>query len=77
MCGRFGLTKPEKIDPKTIGADEWERITSLVPRFNIAPSQDVAVVLDIVSNEGGRRVLAGRAGASSRAGPSTPRSGAG
>jgi putative SOS response-associated peptidase YedK len=61
MCGRFGLTKPEKVDPKTIGADEWERITSLitglVPRFNIAPSQDVAVVLDIVRAEGGRRVL--------------------
>ena len=57
MCGRFGLTKPEKVDPKTIGADEWERITSLVPRFNIAPSQEVAVVLDVVREEGGRRVL--------------------
>ena len=56
MWGRFGLAKPEKLDPKTIGADEWEQYT-LLPRFNIAPSQDVAVVLEIVREEGGRRVL--------------------
>ena len=56
MCGRFGLSKPEKLDPRTIGVDEWEQLT-LVPRFNIAPSQHVAVVLEIVREAGGRRVL--------------------
>ena len=56
MCGRFGLAKPEKVDPKTIGVDEWEQYT-LLPRFNIAPSQDVAVVLEIVREEKGRRAL--------------------
>src|SRR5918912_4382611 len=51
MCGRFGLTRPERLDPKALGVEE---IPVLDPRWNIAPAQDVAAVLE----DRGRRQLA-------------------
>ena len=41
MCGRFGLTRPDKLDLQRYGIDE---IPPLVPRFNIPPSSDILVV---------------------------------
>ena len=41
MCGRFGLTRPERLDLKRFGIDE---LPPLVPRFNIAPNSDILVV---------------------------------
>ncbi len=51
MCGRYGLT----IDQETVAATyEVERLLfNHEPRYNIAPSQDVPVLLD---DERGRRV---------------------
>ena len=41
MCGRFGLTRPDKLDLQRYGIDE---VPPLVPRFNIPPSSDILVV---------------------------------
>lgn len=41
MCGRFTLASPGKIVAEVFGLDEQP---FLVPRFNIAPTQDVTVV---------------------------------
>ncbi|MFN8581448.1 MAG: SOS response-associated peptidase [Gemmatimonadaceae bacterium] len=41
MCGRFGLSRPEKLDLERFGVTE---VPELRPRFNIAPSEDILVV---------------------------------
>ena len=41
MCGRFGLTRPERLDLERFGIRE---LPPLVPRFNIAPGSEVLVV---------------------------------
>ena len=41
MCGRFGLTRPDKLDLERFGITESPE---LVPRFNIPPSSDILVV---------------------------------
>ena len=41
MCGRFGLTRPDKLDLQRVGITES---APLVPRFNIPPSSDILVV---------------------------------
>jgi putative SOS response-associated peptidase YedK len=41
MCGRFGLTRPDKLDLQRYGIDE---IPPQTPRFNIPPSSDILVV---------------------------------
>ncbi|HEY8240395.1 MAG TPA: SOS response-associated peptidase [Kiritimatiellia bacterium] len=56
MCGRFTIsTRKEKIEDAFDGAavDEWRG-----PRYNVAPSQDVPVML----NDGSRRVVWARWG---------------
>ncbi|MCC6770163.1 MAG: SOS response-associated peptidase [Gemmatimonadaceae bacterium] len=41
MCGRFGLTRPERLDLERFGIHE---LPALVPRFNIAPGSQVLAV---------------------------------
>jgi len=41
MCGRFGLTRPDKLDLERYGITE---APPQVPRFNIPPSSDILVV---------------------------------
>ncbi|HEX7123847.1 MAG TPA: SOS response-associated peptidase [Gemmatimonadaceae bacterium] len=41
MCGRFGLTRPERLDLKRLGI---AALPPLTPRFNIAPGTDILVV---------------------------------
>lgn len=41
MCGRFGLTRPERLDLQRFGIGEP---VPLVPRFNIAPGSQILVV---------------------------------
>lgn len=41
MCGRFGLTRPERLDLERFGIRE---LPPLVPRFNIAPGSEVLIV---------------------------------
>ncbi len=53
MCGRFTLTSDEDEIITRFEVQDTFRDTRLVPRFNIAPSQQVAVVV----SKGGRRVL--------------------
>jgi putative SOS response-associated peptidase YedK len=50
MCGRFSLTTPEELIAEVFALDERPR---LEPRYNIAPSQEIAV---IVQPEGKRRL---------------------
>jgi putative SOS response-associated peptidase YedK len=53
MCGRYSLTKAEEREfAVRFGIEEFSE-TRLVPRFNIAPSQDVPVVIQ----EDGHNVL--------------------
>ena len=49
MCGRFTL----KTDPKTLTENfpEFEALQDLAPRYNIAPSQEVAVVANNGENK--------------------------
>ena len=49
MCGRFGLTRPERLDLERFGIQE---LPPLVPRFNIAPG---AEILAIRERDGVRR----------------------
>jgi putative SOS response-associated peptidase YedK len=42
MCGRYGLTRPELIDPEELGVPD---LPPLEPRWNIAPSQAIAAVV--------------------------------
>lgn len=49
MCGRFGLTRPERLDLERFGVGE---VPELTPRFNIAPGGDVFAVRE---REGVRR----------------------
>lgn len=49
MCGRFGLTRPERLDLERFGISEFP---PLVPRFNIAPGSDILVVRE----RDGRRI---------------------
>lgn len=53
MCGRFILSKPKKVKAKDLKIKQ-EDVDFLKPRYNIAPSQKVAAVL----NEEPRRVEA-------------------
>jgi putative SOS response-associated peptidase YedK len=41
MCGRFGLTRPDKLELERFGITE---IPPQTPRFNIPPSSDILVV---------------------------------
>jgi putative SOS response-associated peptidase YedK len=41
MCGRFGLTRPDKLDLQRFGIST---LPTLVPRFNIAPGSDILAV---------------------------------
>lgn len=41
MCGRFGLTRPERLDLQRFGIGE---LLPLVPRFNIAPGAEILAV---------------------------------
>ena len=41
MCGRFGLTRPDKLELDRFGITETPPLT---PRFNIPPSSDILVV---------------------------------
>lgn len=45
MCGRFSLTKPKKIKAKELKVPEAEP-DLLKPRYNIAPSQNIAAILN-------------------------------
>lgn len=49
MCGRFGLTRPERLDLERFGIHE---LPSLAPRFNIAPGSEILVVR---ARDGSRR----------------------
>ena len=61
MCGRYGLTNPNRVDLAGFDIDDLgaaaESLRRLAPRYNIAPTQHVPVVLDIVLEAEGRRVL--------------------
>ena len=46
MCGRFTLRNPEGIK---VGGIDWYDLGYLVPRYNIAPSQDVLTVVEHAS----------------------------
>lgn len=48
MCGRFGLTRPERLDLERFGIHE---LPALVPRFNITPGSDILAVRE---RDGGR-----------------------
>ena len=41
MCGRFGLTRPERLDLHRFGIDH---LPTLSPRFNIPPGDEVLVI---------------------------------
>lgn len=41
MCGRFGLTRPERLDLQRFGIDH---LPTLSPRFNIPPGDEILVV---------------------------------
>ena len=43
MCGRFGLTRPERLDLQRFGV---VHVPPLVPRFNIAPGAEIIAVVD-------------------------------
>lgn len=43
MCGRFGLTRPERVDWRKLGVSHPP--AGLVPRYNIAPGSDVLAVI--------------------------------
>ncbi|MFN8572306.1 MAG: SOS response-associated peptidase [Gemmatimonadaceae bacterium] len=43
MCGRFGLTRPERLDLKRLGLSEAPAVR---PRYNIAPGEEILVVRD-------------------------------
>jgi putative SOS response-associated peptidase YedK len=49
MCGRFTLTTPAELVAEAFGLDA---VPALAPRYNVAPSQEVAVVRALP--EGGR-----------------------
>lgn len=41
MCGRFGLTKPDRLDLERFGIDH---LPTLVPRFNIPPGERILAI---------------------------------
>lgn len=41
MCGRFGLSRPEKLDPRKYGVRAFP---AMAPRYNIAPGSDIVAV---------------------------------
>lgn len=49
MCGRFGLTRPERLDLQRFGISA---LPELAPRYNIAPGTEILVVRE---REGARR----------------------
>lgn len=52
MCGRFSLSQPKKIKAKIVNSSQFV-IDSLKPRYNIAPSQQIAAIL----NEPERKIV--------------------
>lgn len=44
MCGRYGFTKPEKIFDR-FGVETYGKDLDLKPRYNVAPSQDMPIVV--------------------------------
>ena len=46
MCGRYTLTTDLKQVAKRFGAEASDEVSSIVPRYNIAPTQNVIVVSD-------------------------------
>lgn len=48
MCGRFGLTRPERLDLQRLGVDA---LLPQAPRFNIAPGSQILAVRE---RDGGR-----------------------
>lgn len=46
MCGRFGLTRPDKLDLRRFGVTS---LPELPPRFNVAPGTDILVVRERTS----------------------------
>ena len=55
MCGRITLTSSGAELAEAFGLDDTATLPELAPRYNIAPSQDVATVH---TGDGGRRVMA-------------------
>lgn len=53
MCGRFTLKNPERI---RISDFDYYNLNNLVPRYNIAPSQEVLTVVERASKREGRLV---------------------
>jgi putative SOS response-associated peptidase YedK len=51
MCGRFTLKNPERI---RISDFDYYDLNNLIPRYNIAPSQDVLTVVERESTREGR-----------------------
>src|SRR5687767_329700 len=41
VCGRFGLTRPDKLDPHRLGVTA---IPGLAPRYNVSPGTEILVV---------------------------------
>jgi len=56
MCGRFEIHSPIDIIAEIFGVAEWDIEYS--PRYNIAPSQDILIVI----NEGKRKLIKSRWG---------------
>ena len=47
MCGRFTLTTPDQIALRfDVAEDERDDAVRLRPAYNIAPSQDLAVIVE-------------------------------
>lgn len=79
MCGRYTLTTPAEVVAATFGVEADARTPRLVPRYNVSPSQTVAVVG--LKPDGRRRGLAvlrwglvPRWAATPKAGPTNARS---
>lgn len=53
MCGRYTLSAGESEILERFNVDDVFMETRLTPRFNIAPTQDIAVIL----SQDGKRVL--------------------
>lgn len=61
MCGRFTLASPAETLAGTFGSfegsDDAEEVPELAPRYNIAPTEPVAVIRDVRAGEAPRRRL--------------------
>jgi putative SOS response-associated peptidase YedK len=59
MCGRYGFGNPARLDALPLGVSLHDALPGLVPRWNVAPSQAVPLVLHA---DGGRRAILARWG---------------